>query len=134
MVIAVQQSYAVWSYQCCAVFLASVKYSLLQFRTRLCLLAKSGRDNHKSLCALFAAQIVHIVRTELRCHYQHRQFRWWNILHIVESLYSLHFVLFGVHDVQVTTETTILYVTYYRPPGLMHVVRAANHDDALRIQ
>ena len=72
VVIAVQQSYAVRSYQCCAVFLASVKYSLLQFRTRLCFLAKSGRDNHKSLCALLAAQIVHIVRTELRCHYQHR--------------------------------------------------------------
>ena len=134
VVIAVQQSYAVWSYQCCAVFLASVKYSLLQFRTRLCLLAESGRDNHKGLCALLGAEIVHIVRTELGGHYQHRQFRRWYILHVVIGFYSLHFVLFGVHDVQVATETTILNITYDRASGLMHVVRAADDDDALRIQ
>ena len=42
VVVAVQQSYAVWSDECRPVFLASVKYSLLQFRTRLGLLAKSS--------------------------------------------------------------------------------------------
>ena len=52
----------------------------------------------------------------------------------MERFYSLHFVLFGVHDVQVATETTILNITHDRAPGLMHVVRAADDDDALRIQ
>ena len=72
VVVAVQQSDAVRSDECRPVFLTGVKYSLLQFCTRLCLLAKSGRDNHKSLCALLGAEIVHIVRTELGGHYQHR--------------------------------------------------------------
>ena len=134
VVIAVQQSYAVWSYQRRTVFLARVQYVLLQLCSRLCLLAESRRDNNKRLCALLLAQIVHVVRTELRRYYQHRQFRLWYILHIVKGLYSLHFVFFGVYNVQVATVTTILNITYYSTTGLMHVVRAADHDYALRVQ
>ena len=35
---------------------------------------------------------------------------------------SLHFVLFGVYDVQWTIETTILDISYNSATGLMHVV------------
>ena len=134
VVIAVQQSDAVRSDECRPVFLTGVEYALFQLCTRLCLLAESGRDNHKGLCALLGAEIVHIVRTELGSHYQHRQFRRWYILHVVIGFYSLHLVLFGVYDVQVATETTILNISHDRASGLMHVVRAADDDDALRIQ
>ena len=47
---------------------------------------------------------------------------------------SLHFVFLGVYDVQRTIETTILNIAYNSATGLMHVVRAADNDDALRIQ
>ena len=47
---------------------------------------------------------------------------------------SLHFIFLGVYDVQRTIETTIDNIAHDRPTGLMHVVRAAYDDDALRIQ
>ena len=52
----------------------------------------------------------------------------------MKDLDSLHFIFFGVDDVQETIETAIDDIAYDRATRLMYVVGAANHDDAPRIQ
>jgi hypothetical protein len=133
MVIAIEQSDAVGAYECSTKLLARIKYALFEQGASLSLLAKSGRDDDKGPHTFLGTQIVDIVGTELGRYNQYGKIGLGYVLNIVIGFDSLHFVLLGVNDVQRTIETTTDNVTHDRPTGLMHVVRAADNDDALRI-
>ena len=133
MVIAGEQSDAVGAYECSPELLARIQYALFEQGTSLSLLAESGRDDDKGTHTLLGTQIVYIVGTELGRNNQHGKIGLGYVLHVVIGFDSLHFVLLGVNDVQRTIETTTDNITHDRPTGFMHVVRAANNDDALRI-
>ena len=127
------ETFAVGAYERSTEFLAGVQYALFEQGASLSLLAKSGRDDYKGAHTFLGTQIVDVVGTELGRNYQHGKICLGYVLYIVIGFDSLHFVLLGVNDVQRTIETTTDNITHDRPTGLMHVVRAANNDDALRI-
>ena len=134
MVVAVHQANTVGAYECRTVLLAGVEYALLQHGARLGLLAEARRYNNERAGLLVACQQLHVVGTELGSHHQHGHIRRWQFACIVESLDSLHFLFFGVDDAQGSAVTATQQVAHDGAPRLVCIVRAANDDNALRIQ
>ena len=133
MVVAVHQTDTVGTDEGRSVLLTGVEDALLEFRSRLRLLAETGGDDHKGPDAFLLTEVVHIVGTEFGSHYEYGHLRLRDVLHIVVGLDALHFVFLGVHDAQVATETAVLDIPHNSATGLMHVVGATDHDDAPRV-
>ena len=90
VVVAVQQSDAVGSYQGCPVLFTRVEDTLFEGGTRLGLFSESGRDDDEGTYPFLLAEIVHIVGAELRCHHQYGQLCLGDILHVVKRLDALY--------------------------------------------
>ena len=97
------------------------------------LLAKARRDDDKGSHLLLGCKILHILRAEPRCHHEDGQVGGGHPLHVVEHLDTLHFVFLGVYNVQGSIVTATNQITHNRAAWLMHVIRAADDDNALRV-
>ena len=133
VVVAVQQSDAVRSDECRPVFLAGVEDALFEGCSLGCLLAKAGRDDDEGAHPLLGTEVVDIVGTVLGGHHQYGEVGLWDVLHVVTGLNALNGVLLRVHDAEFALIASAEQITHNRATGLVHVVRAANDDDARRI-
>ena len=130
VMVAVQQSDAVGPDERRTVLLAGVEDTLLERRSLLCLLTEAGRDDDESPDMLLLAEIVYVVGTVFRSHDHDGKVCLGDVLHVVERLDTLHFIFLGVDDIQAAAEAAVDDITHNGTTGLMHVVGAANDDDA----
>ena len=132
MVVAVQQSDAVRANQGSPVLFAGIEDALFEFGTCLRLLTESGRDDDKGAHPFLSTEEIDVVRAVLSCHHEYGEIRLGNILHVVDGLDALYLVFLGIHDVQGTLEASTDNIAHNGTTWLVHIVRAANDDDALR--
>ena len=128
-----QQTDAVGTYQCTAVLLAGVEYTLLQQGALVGLLAEAGRYNNERTNLFLCCKNLNVVRAILSCNHKYGQVSGWQFLHIVESFDALHLILLGIQDAQRTVVATIQEIAHHSATWLMFVVGAADDDDALRL-
>ena len=119
MVVAIEQSDAVRTNQGCSELLTGVENTLFERCSLLRLLTESGRDDDKGAHPFLSTEEIDVIRAVLGCHHEYGEIRLGNILHVVDGLDALYLVFLGIHDINGTT-------------WLVHIVRAANDDDALR--
>ena len=103
---------------------------MFQYAPFLGLLTEPRRDNDKGTNAFLCTEVINIVGTVFGCNNKDGHLCLRDVLGIMVCLDSLHFLFFGVHDVQVTIVATVFDVTYNSAARLVYVVGAANHDDA----
>ena len=129
MVIAVQQTNAVRTDQGSPILFTGIQDALFEQRALMRLLTEACRDNHKRPDTLLTTEVFDIVGTEPRSHHKHSQIRLWQILHIVTGFDTLHVVFLRVDDVEFSLITAIDDVSDDCTTRLVHIIRAANHDD-----
>ena len=130
MVVAIQETDAVRTDEGSPILFAGVEDALFEFGSRLRLLAETGRDNDEGACLFLLCQEFHVVGTETGSHDQNCQVGGRQVMGIVEGLDTLHFIFLGVYNAQGSIVSSTQQITYDRATWLMHVIGAADDDNA----
>ena len=132
MVATVEHADAVGAYQGSTILSAGVEDALFEQGSLRCLLAEAGGDDDEGARLLFAGQQLHIVGTEACRHHEDSQVGGRQFLHVVADTDALHLILLGVDYSQLALIATAYQVAYDGSSGLVHIVGAADDNDALR--
>ena len=134
VMLAVQQSDTVGTDEGSTILLTGVEDALFEDSPLRCLLAKTCRDDDEGTDAFLCTEIVDVVRTILRCHHEDGEVGLWDVLHIVEDGEALYLVFLWVDDTQFALIVAAEQIAHDGTTRLMGVVRAADDDDALRVE
>ena len=134
MMMAIQQSDAIGSDECCPILITSVEDALLESRPGFRLLAESGRDDDECPDAFLGTEVVDVVGAILGCYHEDGEIGLRDVLHVVKGFQSLDGILFGVDDTELALIVSAYQIAHDGATGLVDVVGAANDDDALRLK
>ena len=122
MMMAVEQSDTVGTYQRTLILFTDVKYFLLHLGPFLGLFTKAGRDDNEGAHLFFLGQVFYVVRTKTRSHHQNGQFGRWYFLHVVEGFHALHLIFLGVDDAQRTFITALKNIAHEGATRFVYIV------------
>ena len=98
------------------------------------LLTEAGRNYTERAHILFFGQIFDVAGAELRRHDKDGHIRGRQLLGIVIHLDALHLILLGIDDTERTLIVALQQVAHDGATWLVHIVGAADYDDALWFQ
>ncbi len=131
---AIEQSDAVRANQRTAVLLAGVENLLFQKGSLVGFLAESGRYDDERANLFFLGKEFDVLRTEFRGHNENGQIGRRKVFRVVKHFDALHFVFFRIDDAKRAFIAAAQQVAHDGATGFVHVVRAADDDNALRMQ
>ena len=122
MMVAIEQSDAVRTYQCSPILLACVENALFHLSPRLGLFAKACRDDDKGTGFFVTCQQFHRVRAQLGRNDQDGQFGGRQFTGIMKHLDALHLVFFRIDNAKRAFIATLQQVAYDGSTRLVDIV------------